>query len=335
MKRFLALILLFLGIPVLLILGVYMITDPYKTHKDFSLTYFDDINRDYLSTELWIMNYPKQQYDSYIFGSSRGCGINTYHWLKYLPKGSNQFLFQGWGETITGMEQKISYIDSKGLPLRNVIILIDYPDSFKDVQKPTDAVCIKHPLFSGQSNFLHESILFWGFAQKPSQWINAISIWWNNEPPVIGFDTVSNDWCSDNKFRDLSVPPEKDSLRDCSVISKNVFLKTNEEKTDEDLPICDPVIDEKFSNQIKHIREIFDNHDTDYKIVITPGYCYTDPKVNKKDLEILNDVFGKGNVFDFSGKNYMTSDYNNYSDSKHFGLWVGWHIIEEIVGGNQ
>ena len=39
---------------------------------------------------------------SYVFVSSRGCGITTYQWLAYLPEGSSQFLFQAWGETITG-----------------------------------------------------------------------------------------------------------------------------------------------------------------------------------------------------------------------------------------
>jgi len=32
---------------------------------------------------------------------------------------------------------------------------------------------------------------------------------------------------------------------------------------------------------------------------------------------------------------YMTEYYNNYLDPDHFGLWVGWHMIEEIYNTGQ
>ena len=75
MGRFLKRILLLLLVPVLLLAAVYFVTDPYKTLRPFSLTNFDSTNRDYLSSELFLLNADEQRYDSYIFGSSRGCGI--------------------------------------------------------------------------------------------------------------------------------------------------------------------------------------------------------------------------------------------------------------------
>lgn len=332
MKRFLLTIILFLAIPLVLLLSLYLLTDPYKTLKPFSLEYFDDTNRDYLSSSLFLMNYPSQQYDSYIFGSSKACGINSWHWLNYLPEGSRQFLLQGWGETLTGMEQKIAYIHKHGYPLKNVLLLIDYPNSFKDDQQPNEVISMKHPVLSGQSRWVHQAVLFGAFAQKPSQWVKAFQSWNKKTVPAVGFDPVSNDWYGENRYRDVSAPPVKDSLYNCSVISRNVFLKEIEGKTDDELPTCDPVITEEFEEQLRQIKRIFDDEGTDYRVVVSPGYCYTSPKVNLKDDEILRRVFGDNRVFDFSGKNYMTEDYNNYSDPNHFGLWVGWWMIEEIYG---
>ena len=334
MKKFLITILLFIGIPLLLLVGVYVITDPYRTLRKFSLEYFDDTNRDYLSSELWLTNYPEQKYDSYIFGSSRGSGINTYHWQKYLPEGSRQFLFQGWSESLTGIEQKITYIDKQGYPLRNVIVLIDYTGTFTNKQQPTEALSMKHPLFSGQPKIVHEAILFYDFVQKPSQWVRAIKHM--GYKPTVEFDPVTNDWQwnGENKFRDLSVPPEKDSLKYCSETTKTAFLKKQSGKTDKDLPTSKPVIDEGFRLQLTRIAEIFRRQGTDYRIIITPGYCYTDPKINDADLETLQQVFGAERVYDYSGKNYITEDYNNYSDPSHFDLWSGWHMIEDIYGRN-
>jgi len=335
MRKFIAHIFLFILVPFVVLVATYLITDPYRTLRPFSLEYFDDTNRDYLSSELFLMNYPSHHYDSYIFGSSRGCGINTYHWLKYLPKGSKQFLFQGWGETLTGIEQKITYIDKIGGKLNNVIILLDNPGSFGDIQTPKEALSIKHPTFSGQSVLLYQSILFYDFLQKPSQWLRAVQKFVNNRNPHVEFDTVSNDWNAENKEVDLSIPPQKDSLKNCSEISREVFMKGIDGKTESDVQVSSPLINKRFERQLRHIKVFFDRQGTDYRIVVTPGYCYNSLVLNRDDKRILEEIFGKDNVYDYTGYNCLNSDYNNYSDPGHFGLYVGWYIIEDMYGDNH
>jgi len=334
-KRFLTTIAAFIFIPVLLLVAVYIITDPYRTIRPFSLEDFDETNRDYVSSELWLMNNPVQHYDSYLFGSSRLGGINTYHWLKYLPEGSSHFLFQGWGETITGMEQKISYINGAGLPIKNAILLLDYPGAFRKDQNLITVTSIKHPTFAGRPKLIHESILFWFFLQKPSQWWRAVIQWKNPRKPEFDFDPISNDTNRNNKYSDLDTPPGKDSLKKCSETNRESFIMENSCKTDSDLRIGNAMINEVFEGQLRHIRSIFDAQGTDYRIILSPDYCYTNLKLNEADLKKLRDIFGEDNVFDFTGRNYMTEDYNNYSDPEHFGLWVGWHMIEEIYNQEQ
>ncbi len=329
MRRFLITLTGFLLIPIIGLAVLYFIADPYKTLKPFSLEDFDSTNRDYLSSELFLMNYPEKKYDSFIFGSSRGCGINTYHWAKYLPEGSSQFLFQSWSETLTGIEQKISYIFDHGYPIKNAIVLIDIPGTFSKDQLPKRALAIKDPNISGQSHWIYQSILMYDFMQKPSQWLKAVRQMIHPSLPTINFDPVSNDWNKHNSSIDLSIPPPKDSLSNLSKRAKVDFL--NELKVKEGrINVSDPLIDENMKMQLKHIREIFDTCGTDFKIVITPGYCYSYPAVSRQDLELLKSCFGEERVFNYTGKNPLTSDYNNYSDPNHFGLFVGWHIIEDI-----
>lgn len=330
MKKFLVTTLLFIFIPVTILLGVYFLTDPFKTLKPFSLQYFDDTNRDYLSTELFLKNYPIYQYDSYIFGSSRGCGINTYHWLKYLPKESRQFMFQAWSETLTGTEQKISYIEKIGGEIKNVIILVDIPGTFSDKQLPTEALSIKDYKFSSQPKIAYQATLFWNFLQKPSFWYSSVKGKIKNSKPYIGFDTISNDWYDTNSSADINIQPLKDSLSNCSETSRNVFLREIATKTDADLKESPILINDTFKEQLLHINSIFTKHGTDYRIIVTPAYCYTHPAINKQDLKTLQDVFGEQYVFDYSGKNELTKDCFNFSDPNHFGLSVGWQIIEDI-----
>lgn len=330
MGRFLKNIAILLFVPLLLLAAVYFVTDPYKTLRPFSLTYFDSTNRDYLSSELFVMNYPVQAYDSYVFGSSRGGGINTYHWKKYLPEGSRQFLFQAWSETIAGVEQKVSYIDKHQGEIRNALILIDIPGSFAKPQLPTQALSIKDPRFSGQPFGVYQAILFFDFLQKPSEWVRAVKSRLHPRCPAIVFDVVSNDWDKGNRDVDVDFLPSQDSLRNLSRTARAAFFKNYVENPNVVVPVSKSMIDDSMMKSMKHIREVFRRHETDYRIIVTPGYCYQFPAISSRDLDILKLIFGEDTVFDFSGRLDLTSDYNNFSDPNHFCPRIGWQMIEEI-----
>ena len=330
MGRFLKRILLLLLVPVLLLAAVYFVTDPYKTLRPFSLTYFDSTNRDYLSSELFLLNADEQRYDSYIFGSSRGCGINSYHWLKYLPEGSKQFLFQAWSETITGIDQKVSYIDEHQYNLRNALILIDIPGTFAKSQLPTQALTIKDPHFSGQPRWLYQATLLFDFLQKPSEWVRAVRKWLHPRRPNVVFDSVSNDWEKGNRDLDVNTMPEKDNLKNLTRTARAAFFKNYVDNPYAAVPASEPLVDDAMVRTMEHIREVFRRHGTDYRIIVTPGYRYEYPPISSRDLEILQSVFGQDRVFDFSGRTDMTSDYDSFSDSNHFGLRIGWMMLEEI-----
>ena len=334
MGRFLKRIVILLLVPVLLLAAVYFVTDPYKTLRPFSLTYFDDTNRDYLSSELFVKNYPEYQYNSYVFGSSRGGGINTYQWLKYLPEGSSQFLFQAWGETITGIDQKISYLDEHNYSLDNALILIDIPLSFSKPQLPTLAMSIKDPRFSHQPRWVFQAILFYDFIQKPSEWLRAVRKWRHSVPPSVTFDPISNDWEKGNKELDLSNPPEKDNMRSLSGKARTVFLKDYVYNPYVALPESKSVIDGPMTEIMNHIKSIFDRNGTNYRIVVTPAYGYQYPAISEEDMRILQTIFGEEYVYDYSGRRDITLDYENFSDPNHFGLNIGWQILEEVYNSD-
>ena len=78
----------------------------------------------------------------------------------------------------------------------------------------------------------------------------------------------------------------------------------------------------------KKIKQIFDKHHTNYKIIISP--LYDQVKLNSKDYNSLCVVFGEKNVFDFSGVNKWTSDYHNYYESSHYLPSVASEIMKEV-----
>lgn len=334
MKRFVYTILLFIAIPLILLAGIYIWTDPFRCIHAFDIHDVDATNREYLSTELFLRNNPTCHYNSFIFSSSRGGGMNTYQWKQYLPEGAQPFLFQAWGESLTGMELKLIYLNEQHMPIDNALLLIDIPGAFdSENQLPTKALSMKHYLFTGKTKFTYNAMQFFNFIQKPSFWKKSIKNKLHDVRVSCESDTITNDWENTNKDNYLSLPPQ-DSLKNCSEMTRKSFFAKIEHSCGEVI-VSKPLITSRCENQLRNIRAILDANQTDYHVILTPGYCYTEPAVNPEDLVILQQIFGAERVHDYTGKNVMTEDYNNFSDPGHFGLRVGFMIIEDIYTDSE
>ena len=333
MKRFVITILLFLAIPLITLVGLYLWTDPFRCLHAFDINDVDDTNREYLSTELFLRNEPTYHYNSFIFASSRGGGMNTYQWKQYLPEGAQPFLFQAWSETVTGIELKLKYLSKHQVPIDNALLLFDIPGTFKKEQLPHEALSLKHYIFTGHSKFEYNVVQFCNFIQKPSLWVSSVKNQFKGVKKPCASDTITNDWEYTNKDYYTEIPPQ-DSLKQCSKIGRKTFM-AEIARSKEKLSISELLITKQYEEQLRHIKSILNANHTDYHIIITPAYCYTNPAVNSDDLELLRDIFGAERVHNYSGKNEMTDDYNNFSDPGHFGLRVGYKIVQDIYGNNR
>lgn len=330
MKRFLVIVSLFIGIPAIVLLGLYVWTDPFKCVYDFDISDTDNTNREYLSTELFLRNYERQKYNSFIFSSSRGCGMNTYRWKTYLSGDPKPFVFQAWSESLTGIEMKMNYLQQNHVSIDNALILLDIPGSFNQVQLPKEAMSMKHYVFTGKTRFAYNIVQFYNYSQKPSLWVSCVQKKIKNEKTPCSTDTISNDWDNHNRYYSTGIP-DQDSLKYCSEITRKQFLQTITCRNNH-VDVSNQLIDDSFEKQLRHIKQILDDKGTDYYIILTPAYCYTNPSVNPDDLAMLEEVFDEDRVYDFTGINEMTNDYNNFTDPNHFGQRVGYMIFEKIYG---
>ena len=318
-----------MGIPLAALLVLYLWTDPFRCIHPFDINDTDPTNREYLSTELFLRNENSQDYNSFIFSSSRGCGLNTYRWKTYLPSDARPFIFQAWSETLTGVELKMDYLDNNNVPIENALIMLDIPGSFDKVQLPIAALSMKHFLFTGKTRFAYNVIQFYNFIQRPSLWLSSAKKTLRHRKEQCCSDTISNDWDKNNRYTYDRVP-DQDSLRDCSEISRQSFFAKIAHRGNDQIEIAEALITKKYEEQLRHIKSILDRNNTDYYVILSPAYCYSNPAVNLVDLKKLKTIFGEDRVCDFTGKNSMTDDYNNFTDPNHFGQRVGWMILEEI-----
>ena len=329
MKKFLIILSLVLVCPILLLLGLFIYTDPFRTLYTFNPNDIDATNREYLSTELFLQNKDKYSYNSFVFSSSKGCGINTYTWKMFMNDTTAQpFLFQAWSESLTGIELKMQYLTENNIPIDNALILLDIPGSFAKEQLPIEALSIKHYMFTQQPKWMYNALLFYNYCQKPSRWIGGFKNKLIKKQESLCSDPVTNDWDLDN-YLTYAELPSMDSLKKCSDMTRRTFFEKIKNKSVDDIEMSPMLLNEIFNSQLERIKTLLDSNSTDYHIIITPSICYTSTYINDEDLHKLENIFGKDKVHDFT-RHYITRDYNYFTDPNHFGLRAGYIMLGEI-----
>lgn len=334
MKKFLWIVVAFFGIPLLLLLGLYLWTDPFRTLHAFDIKDVNTVNREYVSTELYLRNKDSYHYNSFVFGSSQAGGLNTYTWKMYLPEGASTFMFQEFGGNITGVKQKIEWLDKIGAELQHVLIFLDMPAFFSTEQNSHDAIGMKHYMLAGEPEWVYHAYEYYNFIQSPLGWIDYTKQRINGTHIPLAADSVTNDFFSTNRD-DYQALPKQDSLNGCSEQTRRNFFLRNSNVSEKDVQMAPASIDESFLPMLQSIKSVFDKQGTDYCIIITPTYRYTNPYINTTDLELLQEMFGKERVYDFSSRKEYTSDYNDYWDPVHFGRRLGWYMLREVYTGER
>lgn len=84
---------------------------------------------------------------------------------------------------------------------------------------------------------------------------------------------------------------------------------------------------EQFKKMME-VRKIFNEDSTDYKVVITP--LFDRVPLGERNKLLVERVFGKDKVYDFSTNDSITNNYRNYYENQHFRVKVGRYIFKKI-----
>lgn len=326
MKKFILKILLFC-VPLLLIFIAAITEDPYRVF--FRKDYFPDegnvleLNASIVKTQLYLKNREKFAYNSFIFGNSRADAFRCAEWKKYLDSGDEPFHFEGMGEGIYGVYKKIKFIDSIGDKLNNALIILDEEllNGLKNIKALPYVLDYR---VSGESmgSFHYRFVKMF---YKPSFLYAYYNYKWTREyKPFMdkivpeyryrdGIDSRNGDFSY--LFDELI---EKDSI---AYYEKYVFDDSIGEHS-----VHGIYKDE--STMLLAIKSIFEKHQTDYKIIISPLLNKT-PMCQERLLQ-LNDIFGSENVYNYSGVNTFTVNRHLYYERSHYRPIVANDILREI-----
>jgi len=333
MKSFLKRLSVFGLIPFVFLVIGYVTFDPFKVIYKYDI-YGDSpviLNRDFVSTQIYINQHEKYHYNSFVFGSSRTIAFKPSAWKKYLGKDASVYSFDAAGEAFYGVHDKLQYLDKQNAKIDNALIILCRDWGFKDRSEHGGHLFKKHPDVSGNSwlayhfkffsSYMNSKFLLayynYKFTNEFKPWMAFIIF-----KEMMTFDPVTNEMNFPSIDNLLATNPKKYfSERD------SIFYKREGEKLDT-LDRIDAVQLKMF----KEVKEILERKRVNYKIVASP--LYDEIKFSKHDKDILVKLFGK-NFYDYTGKNKFTEDKQNYYEVSHFRPRVGEAILKEIYEGEE
>ena len=99
-------------------------------------------------------------------------------------------------------------------------------------------------------------------------------------------------------------------------------------KRSKNFKCSDMIIKEEQEKMLNEISLFFKQQNCNYKIIISPDYQRY--KFNSNDLILLNKIFGKERVFDFSGNNPLSDNIDNFYEPVHYRPTVSRAILSKI-----
>jgi len=330
MKTFIIKLLCFF-IPVFILLLIYIAVDPFKVIRRYDTFYepkakgWVGLDKDYVSTTTFDNNYQKEKYNSFIFGASVSFFFQVSDWKKHLDGKSNCYHFDATGESLYALQKKIQYIDKKNIEINNALVILDYLTLILNKPRTGHIYAISPHLENNKNLFyFHFTFLKAFFSPKFLYAYIDFKLSGKVKPYMIRGHLLDNrPFVYDNITNEMQFANFEKLISEGKYYTeerKKIFFKRDTIQKFSPISIAE---DQK--RMLQNIFEVFRKHKTTYKIIISPGYNQI--KLNTLDLDFLIQLFGRKNVFDFSGINKFTNDYHDYYEAMHYRP----HIAREIM----
>ena len=339
MNYFLKKTLLFLS-PFLIVPLLYFYFDPFKVLYKYD-TYFESeqpnyvhLNKDYVSTQNFLNKYKDHNYEALILGNSRSVYYEVVTWSSFIHVSPKKcYHLDASGENLFGVMKKIELLQRLNMPVKNLLVILD-PTSLSGTKDYLEYFKMKHPVASDKSTLrfhlkhltaFSNYTFFRAFVDfklggkiKPYMLEKKI---FDSLP--FHYDPVTNEI----QMRYLEKKIKKDSLLFYAERRSFFYTRPAIEK------MSDPVLYEKQKKMLRTILDYANINNVSIKIVISP--MYDQLRIDKTDLNYLEQLFGKSNVFDFSGKNIFTENIGNYYEDSHYRPHVAQKIMEYIYADTR
>lgn len=318
-------------LPLIIILAAILIIDPLRVFRDHDNFYgaenFLELNRENICLRTFENNFPEHQYNAFIFGNSRSLAFSTSDWATYLPEDAVPFHFDGLGDTLWGVRNKLRYLKKRGAEIRYVLWALD-EELLAGTSNQSNHLRIAPPALSGESaaRFYKVSLQAILEPRMALAWIDYslfqtrrdyMQTLIRPDPEAISMDPVT----ADIDYRvEYEIQKDPDAFYEPRM---HIFYQRPATPQSEPSEIT-----ETHLNLLEEIATILRESGTDFRIVINP--LYNQVPIHDDWLRTLTNVLGQDRIHNFSGVNDLTQDYRNYYETSHFRPHVASQILKSI-----
>lgn len=331
MKKFLLQFLCIYFLPVAIYALFVYIADPlkcFRPYKEYYKNSFVSPNRENIALQLFEQSHNRTAINSFILGNSCSHAFKVKNWEKYLPKGSRGFHLDAFRETVYGILKKLEYLDKQGNKIEHALVVLDesvFSEKFKSYM-----YVIPQKLDPENSAFYTEHLK----VLTSVKFVGAYayySVYRKNTGFTADYKFTESQPVSDNSNGDLYYTLD-DEIKSDSVA---FFERVQKEKWVKRINLIDlngndsyEGITEQNILYLNKIKEILQKHKTNFKIIINP--LYSQEVMPIEMVSLLEKIFGKQNVYNFSGVNTITNDYRNFYDGIHYRPLVADKMLENV-----
>ena len=320
MKRFVLLSLLAL-LPVLLMVAIYIIRDPFHVIKPYngSINNTADtvqltVNTGYFSTEAFKYFEPTRHYDSFIMGSSLSGYYRIQDWVRHLPDSVSAFHFNASRETLIGIRNKLNYLVANGATIKHVLIVME-DEMLKRQPIDQDVLFVQHPQTASNVSWWEFHQLYFNAFRHPE--LAAYTIWPNATTTRLALEKGYATTDIPDRIEELNEGYYgwADSIIDCN--PEAFFTPEHLARYAQPMRLmpCPDKITPTVESLLNDIATILRNQGTDYQIIIPPHYAWE--PISSHDLYMLELIFGLQRVHDYSHDPELGTDLHYYYDDGH------------------
>ena len=313
------------AIPFWALIALYVYDDPFMVLRKYDV--FDSdvtLNEQHVGWQIYRNHDDSVHFNSFILGNSCTMAFLCGEWEKYLDSSDRAIRLFGNAESMKAISLKLHTLDHEGAEIKNVLMILDRT-SLSRFELLTGASHILPAEISGRNPFAVQLEFMQAFAMPDFLFpYLKYRITGNVEPDMKRMNPYGK--IRDSKNNDAFNPREKQIEQEGEAYwekRKKEFPERNGTST-----IAEPAIFQRQRMVLDEIMEVLHRHGSSIRILISPDY--NQKKLHPDDREILQSIFGKENVYDFSGINEFTEDYHNYYEAGHYRPLLGNKLLERI-----
>lgn len=317
-------------LPFWALIALYFWDDPFMVLRKYKC-YDSDVvlNEEHVGWQIYHNNRDSIHFNSFILGNSCTMAFRCREWEKYLDNGDRAIRLFGNAESMKAISLKLRALDREGAEIKNVLMILDRTS----LSKFETSSAYDHVLpadISGRSSLVVQFDFIQAFAMPYFLF------------PYLKYritGNISQNMKYMNPYGRVRNPINNDALNPREKMIEQqgeMYWKTRWKefpKRDGISVVANPVIFHRQQLVLDEIAEVLHRHGTSVRIVISPDY--KQKQLNPADKEVLCSIFGKENIYDFSGINEYTIDYHNYYEVGHYRPLLGSKLMERIYKGKN